>query len=93
LQFTVGKNETHVISMLLLALACALLLVQHVLSFTSAPSMQFSFGGKSTEPKPLSASSRVALGDLQISPMGIGCWAWGNKLVSTNFMNLDCSKA
>jgi hypothetical protein len=65
--------------LLQLALACALLLVQHVSSYTSAPSMQFSFGSKSIAEKPLSATSRVALGDLQISPMGIGCWAWGNK--------------
>ncbi|CAM9342752.1 unnamed protein product [Choristocarpus tenellus] len=38
-------------------------------------------GGKGEEEKILTAKSRVRLGDLSVSPMGIGTWAWGNKVV------------
>eukprot|EP00904_Undaria_pinnatifida_P000788 jgi/Undpi1/1070/HiC_scaffold_10.g04533.m1 len=45
--------------------------------------------GRSTESKlkkgggsgVLTPKSRVKLGDLSVSPMGLGTWAWGNKLV------------
>jgi hypothetical protein len=39
------------------------------------------FKGASSTATSSSSSQRVQLGDLQVSPMGVGTWAWGNQFL------------